>query len=193
MSAASVDRPYFRLQAAGPGSGARPQRLSLPDLRGLVQAGQHHGPLAQRGKALATHRHRDKAPPSVFDLPRGSNNFPAGIRPGMRSSSENIHIVHLSINYCVTQTELVRQSGRAADSLSLPRVQRHVAIFTSALSNRLISVRIMQRQFFLTATSLSQTSCIFSHLNRSMSQIELIDQSEVTRSIDEVVNPLVLN
>lgn len=46
MSAASVDRPYFRLQAAGPGGGARPQRLSLPDLRGLVQAGRYHRPLA---------------------------------------------------------------------------------------------------------------------------------------------------
>lgn len=64
MSAASVDRPYFWLQAAGPGGGARPQRLPLPDLRGLVQAGQYRRPLAPRGKAATnTCHHGDGASP----------------------------------------------------------------------------------------------------------------------------------
>lgn len=95
MSAASVDRPYFRLQAAGPGGGARPQRLSLPDLRGLVQAGQYHRPLAPRGKAphllpFPPHTHTftrvtmaTEPLPSAVILATGEQ-LPAGIRPGMR-------------------------------------------------------------------------------------------------------------
>lgn len=63
MSAASVDWPYFRLQAARPRGNARPQRLSLPDLRGLRQAGQYHWPFAQRGKAHAHIAMETKAPP----------------------------------------------------------------------------------------------------------------------------------
>lgn len=59
-SAASVDWPYFWLQAARPWSGACPQRLSLPDLRGRHQAGQHHRPFTQRGMA-PTHHHGDKS------------------------------------------------------------------------------------------------------------------------------------
>lgn len=59
-SAASVDWPYFWLQAARPRSGACPQRLSLPDVRGRHQAGQHHRPFTQRGMA-PTHRHGDKS------------------------------------------------------------------------------------------------------------------------------------
>lgn len=90
MSAASVDRPYFRLQAAGPGGGARPQRLSLPDLRGLVQAGQYRRPLAPGGKDPATHltqpphtpatlctcHHGDGALPFLLLSPHGSNFLP---------------------------------------------------------------------------------------------------------------------
>lgn len=60
-SAASVDWPYFWLQAARPWSGACPQRLPLPDLRGRHQAGQRHRPFAQRGMAH-THHHGDKSP-----------------------------------------------------------------------------------------------------------------------------------
>lgn len=55
-SAASVDWPYFWLQAARPWSSAFPQRLSLPDLRKRHQAGQHHRPFTQRGMARTHHR-----------------------------------------------------------------------------------------------------------------------------------------
>lgn len=59
-SAASVDWPYFWLQAARPWSSACTQRLSLPDLRGRHQAGQLHRPFTQRGMARTNH-HGDKS------------------------------------------------------------------------------------------------------------------------------------
>lgn len=110
MSAASVDRPYFRLQAAGPGGGARPQRLSLPDLRGLVQAGQYHRPLAPRGKTphllpfpprthLHTCHHGDGAPPlRCYSRHRGATSCRY---PPWHAlwSCWNIQIMQLSINY----------------------------------------------------------------------------------------------
>lgn len=66
MSAASVDWPYFRLQAARPRGGACPQRLSLPDLRGLRQAGQYHWPFDQRGKAHTHIAMETKPLPHLF-------------------------------------------------------------------------------------------------------------------------------
>lgn len=66
-SAASVDWPYFWLQAARPWGGACPQRLSLPDLRGRHQTGQHHRPFTQRGMARA-HQREDKSPLHFYFL-----------------------------------------------------------------------------------------------------------------------------
>lgn len=49
----------------------------------------------------------------------------------------------------------------------------------------------MQRQLF--NASLFELNVLYFQSPQQISQIQLIDQSEVTRSIDEVVNPLVLN
>lgn len=77
MSAASVDWPYFRLQAARPRGGACPQRLSLPDLRGLCQAGQYHWPFAQRGKAHTRIAMETKPIPPPLSLIHHRHNFPS--------------------------------------------------------------------------------------------------------------------
>lgn len=64
---------------------------------------------------------RQCPPPPSFQY----NQLPVGICPGMRWGSRNIHIMHLSINYCLTQMYLVRKLGRAADSASLHWDWRH--------------------------------------------------------------------
>lgn len=131
MSAASVDWPYFRLQAARPRGCACPQRLSLPDLWGLRQVGHYHRPLAQRGKPHTHITMQTKPlPPSIQH-----NQLPVGICPGMRWGSRNIHIMHLSINYCVTQMYLVRKLGWAADSASLPSFCEDLNLLTSSFSD----------------------------------------------------------
>lgn len=69
MSDASVDWPYFWLQAARPRGGACPQRLSLPELRGLRQAGWYHRPIGQRGKAQTHIAMETKhLPPLLFTI-----------------------------------------------------------------------------------------------------------------------------
>lgn len=53
VSAAPVDWPYFWLQATWARGGTRPQRLSLPDLRGLRQPRQpRKWSLVARGRSL---------------------------------------------------------------------------------------------------------------------------------------------
>lgn len=112
-SAASVDWPYFWLQAARPWSGACPQRLSLPDLRGRHQAGLHLRPFAQRGMAH-THCHLgDNSPLHFYFLDR---ELPVCICPDMCCSSGSIHVMHqASSNSCRLNWDF----GRVAGSLLL--------------------------------------------------------------------------
>lgn len=103
-SAASVDWPYFWLQAERPWSGACPQRLSLPDLRGRHKAGQHHRPFTERGMAARIAMETNVHFTFIFLITR--QQLPVSICLDMCCCSGNIHVMHLVVSNCVTQIKL---------------------------------------------------------------------------------------